>query len=240
MTAPTSVTVQLFASLKDAARSSSVQIPISQPLELSAFLEEIGAKFPVLAPWLPYVRVAVNREYAHAQTQIRAGDEVALIPPVSGGSDELDEENEVWARVVEAPLSLDDVVRAVQERKGGAAGAICTFLGVVRENSRDLDGQFHDDIEFLDYEAYEPMARSEIEKICREVETKFEAACAIFHRVGRLNVGEASVAIAVATAHRGASFEACRYAIEALKKDVPIWKKETARDGFWWQDRGAA
>lgn len=229
------VTIHLFASLREAARVSSVQIELPEPLEVSALLPQIGAQFPVLERWLPYVRVAVNEEYANSQTLVRAGDEIALIPPVSGGS----EENGIHARITESEIGLDEVVRAVQSRKRGAAGAICTFLGVVRDNSHDLDGEFHDDIEFLEYEAYGSMAQRELEKICREIEAQFEAACAIVHRVGRVEIGEASVAIAVATAHRAASFEACRVALERLKTDVPIWKKETARDGFWWRDQGA-
>ncbi|HEX9996508.1 MAG TPA: molybdenum cofactor biosynthesis protein MoaE [Abditibacterium sp.] len=220
--------VQLFASLKDAAKTSNIEVEIAKNVSVAQLLETVARDFPALEKWLPHVRVAVNEEYATNDQIIHAGDDIALIPPVSGGSDA------PFVAVVERELSLDEVVKAVGNQKGGAAGAICTFLGVVRENSRDLEGKRHDDIEFLDYEAYAPMAEREMKKIALEASEKWEAACAVTHRVGRLGIGEASVAIAVATAHRGASFEACRYVIEELKKRVPIWKRETARDGSWW------
>lgn len=222
--------VQLFATLKDAAKTSQLEIEVPAEATVEQLLDAIAAKFPVLAQWLPHCRVAVGQEYAFNDQVLREGDEIALIPPVSGGSET------PFVAVVERELSLDEVVRAVQAEKGGAAGAICTFLGVVRETSKDLQGRSHDDIEFLDYEAYAPMAEREMRQIALEAGQQWEASCAVTHRVGRLGVGEASVAIAVATAHRAASFEACRYIIEELKKRVPIWKKETARDGFWWSE----
>jgi molybdopterin synthase catalytic subunit len=220
--------IQLFATLKDAAKASQLEIEVPEGATVAALLGAVAAQTPVLERWLPHCRVAVGQEYAFNDHVLCEGDEVALIPPVSGGSEA------PFVAVVERELSLDEVVRQVQTEKGGAAGAICTFLGVVRETSKDLQGQLHDDIEFLDYEAYAPMAEREMRRIALEAAQKWEASCAVTHRVGRLGIGEASVAIAVATAHRAASFEACRYIIEELKKRVPIWKKETARDGFWW------
>ncbi|HEX8465281.1 MAG TPA: molybdopterin converting factor subunit 1 [Abditibacterium sp.] len=224
------VSIQLFASLKDAAKASHIEVEVPEGADVARLLAIVAREFPTLEKWVPHVRVALNEEYATSEQIVRSGDVVALIPPVSGGSDG------PFVEVIERELSLDEVVRAVRAQKGGAAGAICTFLGVVRENSKDLDGNAHDDIEWLDYEAYAPMAKREMEKIALEAMEKWDAACAVTHRVGRLGIGEASVAIAVATAHRGASFEACRYVIEELKKRVPIWKKETARDGFWWSE----
>ena len=225
------IPIQLFASLKDAAKTSKIEVEIAENASVAQLLEAVARDFPALEKWLPHVRVAVNEEYATNDQIVREGDDIALIPPVSGGSEI---ENAPFVAVVERELSLDEVVKHVQLQKGGAAGAICTFLGVVRENSKDLEGKWHDDIEFLDYEAYAPMAEREMLKIALEASEKWGAACAVTHRVGRLGIGEASVAIAVATAHRGASFEACRYVIEELKKRVPIWKRENARDGSWW------
>ncbi len=227
------VPIQLFASLKDAAKTSQIAIEIPENATVAQLLDAVAREFPDMKKWLPHCRVAVNEEYASNGQIVRDGDEIALIPPVSGGA------QSPFVAVVERELSLDEVVRAVQAEIGGKAGAICTFLGVVRESSRDLEGQVRDDIEFLDYEAYAPMARREMQKIALEAGTKWDAAVALTHRVGRLGVGEASVAIAVATAHRGESFEACRYVIEELKKRVPVWKRETARDGFWWVEGSA-
>ncbi len=224
------VPIQLFASLKDAAKASQISVEIPDGSSVSQLLEVVAREFPALQKWLPHCRVALGEEYATGEQIVRAGEEIALIPPVSGGSEA------PFVAIFERELSLDEVVKAVQAQKGGKAGAICTFLGVVRENSVDLDGKRHDDIDFLDYEAYAPMATRELLKICAEASEKWEAATACTHRVGRLGIGEASVAIAVATAHRGASFEACRYVIEELKKRAPIWKRENARSGEWWSE----
>ncbi len=227
------VSIQLFASLKDAAKASQISVGIPDGSSVSQLLEAVARDFPTLEKWLPHCRVALGEEYATGEQIVRAGEDVALIPPVSGGSDA---ENAPFVAIVERALSLDEVVSRVQNQKGGGAGAICSFLGVVRENSKDLEGVRHDDIDFLDYEAYAPMATREISKICVEAMEKWDAAIACTHRVGRLGIGEASVAIAVATAHRGASFEACRYVIEELKKRAPIWKRENARSGQWWSE----
>lgn len=225
------LTLLLFATLKDAAPDGRLEIEVPDNARVADVWDAAIARAPQLAKWRRHARVAVNQEYAGDNEIVPANAEIALIPPVSGGA-EL--EGEPFVQVREIELSLDEVVRAVQSEMGGRAGAICTFLGVVRANSTDPDGNKHDDITHLDYEAYAPMAEKQLRAICLEVREKWGGACAITHRTGRLNVGEASVAIAAATPHRAESFEACRFAIETLKKNVPVWKKETASDGFWW------
>ena len=224
------LTIYLFATLKDAAPDGQLTVEVPDAARVADVWDAAIECAPQLKKWRKHARVAVNQSYASDDEIVPANAEVALIPPVSGGATD----GEPFVSVRETELSLDEVVRAVQSEMNGRAGAICTFLGVVRSNSTDLAGNKHDDIEFLDYEAYAPMAEKELRAICDYVREKWDGACAITHRTGRLNVGEASVAIAVATAHRAASFEACRYAIETLKKQVPVWKKETASDGFWW------
>lgn len=223
--------ILLFATLKDLAPNGQLSVEVTDGATVAQVWDAAIERAPALAKWRRHARVAVNQSYASEGDIVPAGAEVALIPPVSGGAQT---EAEPFVEVRATELSLDEVVRAVQSEMNGRAGAICTFLGVVRSNSTDPDGHKHDDIEFLDYEAYAPMATREMRAICLEVRQKWDGACAITHRTGRLKVGEASVAIAVATAHRAASFEACRFAIETLKKQVPIWKQETASDGFWW------
>ena len=223
--------ILLFATLKEFAPDGQLSVEVPANATVADVWDAAIARAPALGKWRRHARVAVNQCYASETDSVPAGAEIALIPPVSGGAQD---EDEPFVEVRATELSLDEVVRAVQSETNGRAGAICTFLGVVRANSVDPDGQKHDDIEFLDYEAYEPMAAREMRAICLQVRQDWDGACAITHRTGRLNVGEASVAIAVATPHRAASFEACRFAIETLKKQVPIWKKETARDGFWW------
>ncbi len=137
--------------------------------------------------------------------------------------------DETLIAVREGAIDVETVARSVEAALKGGAGAIVSFAGVVRNNS-----QGHDDIEYLEYQAYAPMAEREMRVIADEVQLRWNAPCAMIHRVGRLEVGEASIVIAVAAPHRGEAFEACRYAIDRVKETVPVWKKEVARDGFWW------
>jgi len=127
--------------------------------------------------------------------------------------------------ILEEVLSVEEISRAVESE---SAGAIVTFVGTVRRQS-----QGHT-IEYLEYQVYRPMAEKQLQKIVDAVRERWCFACAISHRVGRLQVGEASVVIAVSAPHRGPAFEACHWAIDELKKTVPIWKKEVATDGVWW------
>ena len=164
---------------------------------------------------------AVNREYAERDRELRDGDEVALIPPVSGGA----------FRVTEDPLSLEAVVAEVADER---AGGIATFTGTVRRQSRGRE------VTHLDYEAYAEMAEDVMEKLAAELQERHElCAVAIHHRVGRLEIGEASVVIAVSAPHRQAALDACREAIDTLKETVPLWKKEVYEGGEEWIGRGS-
>ena len=164
---------------------------------------------------------AVNREYAERDRELHDGDEVALIPPVSGGA----------FRVTEEPLSLEAVVAEVADER---AGGIATFTGTVRRQSRGR-GVTH-----LEYEAYAEMAEDVMEKLAAELQERHElCAVAIHHRVGRLEIGEASVVIAVSAPHRQAALDACREAIDTLKETVPLWKKEVYEGGEEWIGRGS-
>lgn len=136
------------------------------------------------------------------------------------------------AAISENTLQLQDAISGVTN---DGAGAVVTFEGIVRNHSRDLSGQVRS-VEYLEYEAYRPMAKREIERVIAEVESRWNVACAISHRVGQLTIGETAVVIAVASAHRGEAFEACRFAIDRIKETVPIWKKEVATDGAWWSE----
>ena len=169
----------------------------------------------------PGLLFAVNRAYAERDQVLEAGDEVAVIPPVSGGAFRLSEE----------PLSLDDAVREVA---GAEAGAIATFIGTTRARSRDRD------VVRLEYEAYEGMAEAEMQRIAGELRERYTLLeIAIHHRVGVVEVGDTSVVIAVSAAHRGDALSACRDAIDTLKVTVPLWKKEVYVGGEEWIGQGS-
>jgi molybdopterin synthase catalytic subunit len=170
------------------------------------------------------VAISVNQEYAAADTQLHAGDEVALLPPVSGGAD------------VEAPLVKlvrerivpHDIVPALERPEDGA---IVIFDGVVRNHSRGRRTLY------LEYESYEDMALKQLEELAIQAKEQFAIRdVTIVHRLGRIEVGESSVLIAVFSAHRAAAFDACRWVIDTLKRTVPIWKKEFFEDGAIWAD----
>jgi len=164
---------------------------------------------------------AVNREYAERDRELRDGDEVALIPPVSGGA----------FRVAEEPLSLEAVVDEVSDE---SAGAVATFLGTVRRESRGRT------VLYLEYEAYAEMAEDVMAQLATELEQRYALwAVAIHHRVGRVEIGEASVVIAVSAPHRQDALAACKAAIDTLKQTVPLWKKEVYEGGEEWLGRGS-
>lgn len=213
------ITVKFFAAAADAAgrRLAEGDWAGLTPPELLKVLE---AEYPGLAPMASSLAIAVNREYATPDRRLQDGDEVALIPPVSGGA-----EPPRFA-ITEEPLSADEIASRVTNPYSGAT---LVFIGTVREWTHGRQTTY------LEYEAYPEMAVEQLQVIGREIEARWPGAqVAIVHRVGKLKVTEPSVVIAVATPHRGDAFEACRHAIERLKQIVPIWKKEIWADGEQW------
>lgn len=170
--------------------------------------------------------VAINQEYATHTATLHDGDEVAILPPVSGGVDPI--VDSALVQIVRDPIDAAAILASV---KAGADGAVVVFDGIVRDNTRGRQ-TLH-----LDYEAYEEMALRQMQLLRAEaIEHKGAREVAIVHRLGRLTIGETSVLIAVASAHRGVAFDACRWVIDTLKKTVPIWKKEQFADGAVWAD----
>ena len=205
------VAVRLFAGLRELAgiRATEIELPAGSTA---------ADVWPALALGTepPGLLIAVNRSYAARDSALEDGDEVALIPPVSGGAFRLSEE----------PLSLDDAVREVASDE---AGAIATFTGTTRAHSRGRE------VVRLEYEAYEGMAEAEMERIAAELRERHPLiAVAIHHRVGVVGNGEPSVVIAVSSAHRAAALAACAEAIDTLKATVPLWKKEIYVGGEEW------
>ncbi len=219
------VTVRLFAFYREAVGASVVEVPLDEGVSGSALWEALIARYPALAALPAPAGYAVNNEYVTSARPLRESDEVALIPPVSGGSDE-PAVRPPFIMISDRPLSVDQILR---EAADPSAGAIVVFLGVVRDNAHGRH------VESLTYEAYEALARRELEKVAATIAERWAVTrVVIAHRTGRLRVGEASVAIAVSAPHRGPAFEAGRYAIDTLKQTVPIWKKEVWEGGEAW------
>ncbi len=207
------VTVKLFAGLRERAGYSECALDAATVGDVWAAL--------ALGDEPEGLLYAVNRAYAPRDQALVDGDEVALIPPVSGGD----------FRVGEAPLSLDAAVAEVASHE---AGAIATFTGTVRRHSRGRE------VESLEYEAYAEMAEDVLAEIAAELRGRYDLTdIAIHHRVGRLELGEASVVVAVSAPHRADALAACRDAIDALKDRVPVWKKEIYDGGEEWIGRGS-
>jgi MoaE-MoaD fusion protein len=208
------VTVKVFAGLRERAGWAE------RELEGVARVGDVWAALD-LGEEPAGLLYAVNRDYADADRALSEGDEVALIPPVSGGA----------FRLSNAPLSLDTVVDEVRSE---AAGAIATFIGTTRVHSRDRT------VRHLDYEAYEEMAEQVMAEIAGELKERYDLCeIAIHHRTGRVEIGEASVVIAVSAPHRQDALAACKDAIDTLKERVPLWKKEVYEGGEEWIGRGS-
>lgn len=215
------LTVLYFAAARE--RTSTAQETVEwDGGTVRQLLEHLAARHPELRSLLPHLRVAVNQEFQPLDAEVPDQAEVALVPPVAGGSG--------CFRLSDAPLALEEVVRAVG---GPERGGLVTFTGTVRSETRGRR------VRALSYEAYPGMAERAMAAIGREVEERWPGSrAAIVHRVGTLSPGETAVVIAVSAPHRAAAFEGCRHAIERLKADVPIWKKERFEDGEEWVGLG--
>jgi MoaE-MoaD fusion protein len=208
------ITVRLFAALRERAGWSQRRLELPDGAVVADVWPALG-----LGEEPPGIAYARNREYAVRDAPIHEDDEVAVIPPVSGGA----------FTVGEQPLDLADVVRQVSDP---AAGAIATFIGTTRTHSRGRT------VVHLEYDAYPEMAESEMARIAEAVKARHDVLhVAIAHRTGHVPIGDASVIIAVSAAHRGPAMDACREAIDTLKQTVPVWKKEVFEGGEEWIGR---
>jgi MoaE-MoaD fusion protein len=210
------VTVRLFAGLRERAGVAKRELELDD----GATAGDVWAAL-ALGERPGGLAVAVNRRYVDEGEPLADGDEVALIPPVSGGS----------IRLVDGPLDVAAVLAEVEDDR---AGGVASFVGTVREESRSRR------VLYLEYEAYDEMAEEVMTELAERLKLEHGlCAVAIAHRLGRVEVGEASVAIAASAPHRAAALDACREAIDTLKKTVPLWKKEVYEDGEEWLGHGS-
>ena len=222
------LTIKLFATLRERARAAELSREFPEGTTVGEIWNRLLAEFPALGGHHDGVAFAVNQEYVREDYRPGNDDEVAFIPPVSGGVDP-SASSETWIGPVSIgrePIEVEALERAVADP---AAGATVTFAGTTR------NGNAGRRVLHLEYEAYEPMALNEMRKLMREAGERFKIVrIAIQHRIGFVAIGEISVAIAVSAAHRAEAFEACRFAIDRLKEVVPVWKKEYFEGGEVW------
>jgi len=215
-----------FGVLKDWLGAAPVTVELREGASVGDLLAELAVR--TTATPLRGIAVSVNAEYATAAHLLHEGDEVGLLPPVSGGSSAPGAmaDEEAGIALVREPIAAEKLVASA---KSGADGAVVVFDGIVRDNTRGRP-TLH-----LDYEAYEEMALKQMRQLARDARDRFHVRqVTLVHRLGRLQVGETSVLIVVASAHRAQAFDACRWLIDTLKQTVPIWKKETFADGAVW------
>jgi MoaE-MoaD fusion protein len=223
------VRVLFFGRLKDIVGKSEEDAELSDGARVEDLFARYGRSFPELAQFRPSVVASVNQEFAEWRAPLAAGDEVAFLPPVSGGAGPagpIVDENP--CALVRTPIETSGIVAQL---KAPPDGALVVFEGIVRNHSGNRATLY------LEYEAYEAMAIVKMREIGAQMREKYAIRrYAMVHRLGRLEIGETAVLVAVCSAHRAAAFDACRFGIDTLKRNVPIWKKEFFRDGAVWAD----
>lgn len=235
-----SVRVLFFGAARDAAGKEEAHLKLDPPYTAANARAQVVAAYPNLGRFGKSLLLAVNQEYAEPNREVREGDELALFPPVSGGSDAGRADilsASVFAgdffELTTDPIDVGAVARRVVLPE---CGATVTLDGYAREWTKGRQTLY------LVYDAYQPMALLEMQRLAQQAHEKFEIAhIGIVHRTGRLEIGETSVVISVSAPHRRAAFEACEWAIRELKRTVPIWKKEVFADGeVWVEGEGAS
>ena len=212
------VNVRLFASYRERAGRSQVELEVPSGATVGRLASDVHSCFPGMTKRPESLVVAVNREYRDHQYELHDGDEVALIPPVSGGAGLIE--------ITDEPLNPEAITARVRKP---ANGAVVTFLGTTRAQTGDRT------VLHLEYEAYEPMAREKLSEIADEIRDRWDVEdVAIAHRLGRLEIEDISLVVAVASPHRKDAFEACHYSVDRIKVIVPIWKKEHFEGGEVW------
>jgi molybdopterin synthase catalytic subunit/molybdopterin converting factor small subunit len=211
------VRARFFGFYRELVGISQADLEVEERISLADLKQKLAEVFPPLQVFSDNLLLAVNGEYGSDELDLKDGDEIAVLPPLGGGSD---------IEVTTDPISTEAVADKV---KRDSYGALVTFAGRVRDNS---EGQR---VLYMEYEAFQEMAQKKLTEIADEVRARWQPLdIAISHRVGRLEVGEVALAIAVASPHRKEAFAACQYAVDRIKEIVPIWKKEIREDGGVW------
>jgi molybdopterin converting factor subunit 1 len=225
------IKVLFFARLKEIIGREMVELDLNPMLTVADVWHALRTEYPQVKDFEKSLLFSVNQEFADLRTRIEEGDELAIFPPVSGGQSLADKTNpedetgDVY-RIVREPIRLESLVSQLSRPKDGA---VVIFAGIVRNNTRGRQTLY------LEYEGYEPMALRKMKEIGDSLKQRWGIdRVGMIHRLGRLAIGEASVVIVVSSAHRHVAFEAARYAIDTLKKIVPIWKREFFEDGDVW------
>jgi molybdopterin synthase catalytic subunit len=214
------LTVRLFGAVRERVGAKTLSLSLPEGNSVADLRRRLASEHAVFDEFGERLAVSVNFEIVDSDEALRDGDEVAFLPPVSGGSG--------CCTLSEHPL---DVAETIARVSGPGMGGLVTFIGAVRDNARGRE------IRHLEYESYPEMAEREMQKIADAAAERWPGTrVAIAHRAGHLEIGDLAVVIAAAAPHRAEAFEACRFAIDTLKQTVPIWKKEVATDGEYWVD----
>ncbi len=213
------VSVRLFAGLHDLLGTRHVSVELADGATVAELQQQLGRDHPAVVPFLPTLVCAVDDEYVPTEHELRDGDEVAFIPPVSGGGDEAGG----WFQVTSEALDPGRLVAAVRKDE---SGAVALFYGVARNHSEGRR------VQALEYDAHPSLAEKKLREVAREVRARWPVTdIGILHRTGRIEIGETSLLVAVSAAHRKEAFDACHYAVDRIKEIVPIWKKEIWEGG---------
>ncbi|MBI3651690.1 MAG: molybdenum cofactor biosynthesis protein MoaE [Acidobacteria bacterium] len=224
---PITITALLFGQAREAAGTETIALDMETPATVADAFALLKTLHPSLAPMERSLMFAVNEEYASREQALKANDRLAILPPVSGG----EKAGEDIFEITREPINIGDLRARLL---AGNSGAVVIFDGVARDNTKDRRTLF------LEYEGYTEMALKTMAQIGREVHEQWPInRCGIIHRLGRIEISESSVVILVTSAHRKIAFAACHYAIDRLKKIVPIWKKEFFEDGEVWVEGGS-
>jgi len=215
--------VHFFGMLKDIAGGGEQSLTLAEGARLADALAQCETRWPKLGDYMSATATAINQEFAAPESRLRDGDEIALMPPVSGGNDDSDDP---FVRLQRERIVPHDIVPRMERPEDGA---VVIFDGMVRKQSRGRETKY------LEYEAHEPMALKQMQRLAEEARQRFAIRnVALVHRLGKVEIGESSVLIVVFSAHRAAAYDASRWLIDTLKQTVPIWKKEFFADGAVW------